>query len=362
MMRVLLVVVVLVASCLLLTESSLLNGSVPEELNIYEAKIRYIHLVLARECPSYVRQKRQSLPNNHPVRLDVLKGLYEHLLQELAECLGKLTPSRVSIQTPPQKPSTISWNIPSTRTTPLRPTTAPWQVPPVGDTTPNRIAPPTGRPTTTPWQVPPVGDTTPQTIAPPTGRPPMTPWKGPPVGATTPNTIAPPTRRPPTLLPQPPTEITPKRATTTTPTTTTPLTGLQLCDIAVNFTETWRRDHNGSNIKPGGAHSSSGYTCDFHKDAEWFRFSGDAGTHMLDSCPKYHSCGTFYPYWTNEMMPKEVGVEATVTVYGVEGDNCQKHWRLVEVMRCSNTTAHDLIYKPFNGFGSRCLDGFCGMM
>ena len=49
------------------------------------------------------------------------------------------------------------------------------------------------------------------------------------------------------------------------------------CLSATNLTEAWRKDHDGKNIKPGGAHSQSKYACDLYKELEWFRFTGYAG-------------------------------------------------------------------------------------
>ena len=50
------------------------------------------------------------------------------------------------------------------------------------------------------------------------------------------------------------------------------------CLTAKNLTQSWRSDHKGRNIRPGGPHSSRfGYNCDLHKDLQWFRFSGQAG-------------------------------------------------------------------------------------
>ena len=62
--------------------------------------------------------------------------------------------------------------------------------------------------------------------------------------------------------------------TTTIPTTTTIPDS---CQSATNLTGSWRLNHNGTNLKPGGPHSKSGYACDFHKDLQWFRFTGSAG-------------------------------------------------------------------------------------
>ena len=49
------------------------------------------------------------------------------------------------------------------------------------------------------------------------------------------------------------------------------------CLSAKNLTGSWRLDHNGSHIRPGGDHSYDGHTCDLHRDLEWFRFTGKAG-------------------------------------------------------------------------------------
>ena len=64
-------------------------------------------------------------------------------------------------------------------------------------------------------------------------------------------------------------------------TTTTPQPIPRECQTATNLTQSWRLDHNGSEIKPGGPHSYTGYACDFHRDLQWFRFTGDAGNLSL---------------------------------------------------------------------------------
>ena len=74
------------------------------------------------------------------------------------------------------------------------------------------------------------------------------------------------------------TTTTPSTTTTTPSTTTTTVQPVpEECLIATNLTQSWRLDHKGSNIRPGGPHSDSGYACDLHKDLHWFRFSGDGG-------------------------------------------------------------------------------------
>ena len=52
-----------------------------------------------------------------------------------------------------------------------------------------------------------------------------------------------------------------------------------LSELELNF----QLDYNGSEIKPGGLHSSGGHACDLNiNSTQWFRFSGDAGTHVLN--------------------------------------------------------------------------------
>ena len=82
---------------------------------------------------------------------------------------------------------------------------------------------------------------------------------------------------------------------------------------------------------------------------------------MLDKCPEYHSCGTGYPYWTDETPPQAVGVTANISSYAVKGDDCKDYGIPLQVMRCSWTSDHDLIYKYVGFYSSFCLDAFCGM-
>ena len=49
------------------------------------------------------------------------------------------------------------------------------------------------------------------------------------------------------------------------------------CQTATNLTESWRMDHNGTDIKPGGPNSFRGYACDLRHSLGWFRFTGSAG-------------------------------------------------------------------------------------
>ena len=40
-----------------------------------------------------------------------------------------------------------------------------------------------------------------------------------------------------------------------------------------------------------------------------------ASTRLLNTCPPVYSCGTDNSYWSDDVLPTEVGVLATITAY-----------------------------------------------
>lgn len=130
------------------------------------------------------------------------------------------------------------------------------------------------------------------------------------------------------------------------------------CLTAANFSEPWRKDNSGTNYKPGGQ-----YHCDTDPNKEahsrrWFRFSGAAGTRLLDTCPPAYSCGSHAGIWTDHTMPSLVGVQSQINVYTSWNDNCKDGIKSLLVMRCS-TRRNDLIYKYTANLW--CYNAFCGM-
>ena len=98
------------------------------------------------------------------------------------------------------------------------------------------------------------------------------------------------------------------------------------------------------------------------------------GTRLLNTCPPVSSCGTYSPYWSDDVPPTAVGAPATITAYmsdaparGCKFDPPNNN-RKLQVMRCSLRTPHDLIYKYIpsgvsgDNYVSDCIDAFCGMM
>ena len=303
-MRVLLVVALLVVTVLLVTESSLIKGSVEEDIQILEVKIRVLHDLLAKDCPSYNSRAKRQADTENQRHLDVQMIVYDKLFKKWIECQN----SKLAT--------------PSTSTSKLQLTTGRMKFNATGKVT----SPTTER----------KGFTT---------RPTLT------TEQQTPKSTM--------QLATPTTEST----VTTNVKQTTDFPSTHPCKQAVNYTQSWRRDHSGSDIRPGGPNSANKYACDFHRrSTQWFRFSGAAGTHMLDSCPKYLSCGTNIPYWTNQRMPQEVGVETAVKVYGVLADNCRWFTASIQVMRCSIKTANDFIYRQTTNYSYPCGEAFCGMM
>lgn len=83
------------------------------------------------------------------------------------------------------------------------------------------------------------------------------------------------------------------------------------CISARNLTEIWRRTDRGGRW-------DRTTQCDPKEMREqgypWFRFSGEAGTHLLDSCPEPHSCGSERGFWSNGTMPVSVGEVVRIEV------------------------------------------------
>ncbi|XP_067939993.1 uromodulin-like [Watersipora subatra] len=132
------------------------------------------------------------------------------------------------------------------------------------------------------------------------------------------------------------------------------------CMKAVNYTQSWRMDHNGTDKKPNTSHSKNGYACDFYSDSPWFRFAGDGGSQMMNSCVPMRSCGAFMPFWTDDAMPQAVGVIKSIKVYG-SYTKCRAKISDTKVMRCSTTTPNDFIYKYDDSPFDTCFYAFCGM-
>ena len=131
------------------------------------------------------------------------------------------------------------------------------------------------------------------------------------------------------------------------------------CRNATNFTESWRLDHSGQNIRPGGEHSYDNYACDVHTK-NWFRFSSQAGNRMLNICPPYKSCGTYVPFWSDAAIPDQVGERVEAQFYASTSNNCKSETYNLSVIRCSDEPNDAVYFQHYQPRGN-CRGAFCGL-
>lgn len=133
------------------------------------------------------------------------------------------------------------------------------------------------------------------------------------------------------------------------------LIGVDLCESAISLTEYWRKVYNDSETDRS--------TCDtksmINSGRPWFRFSGAAGSRMLNRCVVRKSCGTNIPMWSDDPMPIEIGEEFEITAKGIFSTLCDKYKRKVLVKKCSGR-ANDYTYK-YTDTSTVCDLAFCGM-
>lgn len=83
---------------------------------------------------------------------------------------------------------------------------------------------------------------------------------------------------------------------------------------------------------------------------------------MLNSCPKFRSCGTRDSLYTDEDMPEEVGKATLIYAYRAFDDVCGTKPKPIQALRCSLTTDHDYIYRYVGEYiNGTCYSAFCGM-
>lgn len=86
----------------------------------------------------------------------------------------------------------------------------------------------------------------------------------------------------------------------------------------MEFDESWRKDPHGLYLKPNGLPN-----CDMGMSGYWFRFSGDAGSRLADSCRPDGSCGTNIAIWSDDVMPTQAGEEKSITAYASYTQRCK---------------------------------------
>jgi len=130
--------------------------------------------------------------------------------------------------------------------------------------------------------------------------------------------------------------------------------------LTVNLTGSWRKDREGSDLKPVAGY----YNCDrdLQGNTQWFRFTGDGGRQLSDRCAPAYSCGAHGNFWSNAAMPTEIGEVKTVPIYGSWSGSCNWYtWPVdnpLTVQRCSDREG-DFVYSVRGT--SSCYWSFCGM-
>ena len=82
---------------------------------------------------------------------------------------------------------------------------------------------------------------------------------------------------------------------------------------------------------------------------------------MLNYCPSWLSCGTYNPMWTDGVPPDEAFQVATINMYLRMMDTCTGATFRAEIMRCSQGTDDDIIYRYADVYSWKCGSAFCGM-
>ena len=133
------------------------------------------------------------------------------------------------------------------------------------------------------------------------------------------------------------------------------------CQSAINLTEYWRNVNAGTEIVPPGGRSCDTRDMNInYPDRPWFRFVGDAGNIMLNSCPPSQSCGASAGIWTDAEMPSAVGESTEISAFASYIGICKsKTWSIL-VMRCSYDTSYEFIYR-YNEDFINCYYSFCGI-
>lgn len=138
------------------------------------------------------------------------------------------------------------------------------------------------------------------------------------------------------------------------------------CLRAINLTESWRKDNKGKKIKPndGKPHCESKFMIPL--GLPWFRFSGAAGTQLLNTCPPAYSCGSNGAMWSGQRTPTVVGKVTRFTFYSSSNyynqqpQKCYLKSYAGEVIRCSSMPG-DFVYRVTEKQWGGCDYAFCGM-
>ena len=94
--------------------------------------------------------------------------------------------------------------------------------------------------------------------------------------------------------------------------------------------------------------------CDSSIAIEWYRFTGDAGTAMLDTCPEINHCNCNVPGWLSEPHPTVADGIVTRKVCYRWISSCCDWENTIDVLNCGDFYIYKLV-PP-----SICHSRYCG--
>ena len=95
--------------------------------------------------------------------------------------------------------------------------------------------------------------------------------------------------------------------------------------------------------------------CDKPMEPKWYRFSGDAGTKMVETCPtKLFVCSTDIPGWLNGTHPSMNEGEVERTTCWSYLSNCCSFVKTIKVRNCGDFFVYHLGSVP------ACYGVYCG--
>ncbi len=106
----------------------------------------------------------------------------------------------------------------------------------------------------------------------------------------------------------------------------------------MTFSKSYRRESVGNQL---------GY-CDKDKvdGTSWYRFNLSSGENgVLQTCPKYETCGTGQPIWMVGEHPTQYGDIKDVTMAASNGDNCHRDSGPAQVTKCHVDGEDFFLYK-----------------
>ena len=122
---------------------------------------------------------------------------------------------------------------------------------------------------------------------------------------------------------------------------------LVVCPQYTNLTDADRKYDNGT---------TDSQKCDDTLNG-WYRFHGDAGSKMMNTCPSVNECGGHFPAWLNDSHPTvgQGSVRKKVCIRKFEPGDCCAASYYTDVRNCGSYFIYRLVPSQFE-----CNFRYCG--